>query len=41
MKGGCPSDTLAVVREARNDGWLRGDIVGLIVNNSSWIDDEP
>ncbi|CAE7837736.1 DUG2 [Symbiodinium sp. CCMP2592] len=39
-ESGDPSNTLRVVREARSDGWLRGKTVGLIVNNSSWIDDE-
>lgn len=33
-------NALQMLREARSDGWLTGDILGLIINNSSWIDDE-
>lgn len=39
-EGGDPSTTIRMLQEARSDGWLRGDIIGLIINNSSWIDDE-
>eukprot|EP00931_Biecheleriopsis_adriatica_P085906 TRINITY_DN60676_c0_g1_i1.p1 TRINITY_DN60676_c0_g1~~TRINITY_DN60676_c0_g1_i1.p1 ORF type:complete len:1375 (+),score=221.29 TRINITY_DN60676_c0_g1_i1:183-4127(+) len=39
-EAGDPKEIVRVVREARQDGWLRGDAVGLIVNNSQWIDDE-
>ena len=40
-ESGDPTDTIRMLQEARSDGWLRGDIIGLIINNSQWIDDEP
>lgn len=39
-ESGDPSDTIRMLQEARSDGWLRGEIIGLIINNSQWIDDE-
>lgn len=29
-----------MLQEARSDGWLGGEIIGLIINNSQWIDDD-
>ena len=40
VSGGDPSNTIRMLQEARKDGWLRGDIIGLIINNSQWIDDD-
>lgn len=28
------------LREAREDGWMRGGVAGLLVSNSAWIDDD-
>ncbi|CAJ1343464.1 unnamed protein product [Effrenium voratum] len=39
-ESGDPTQTIRMVQDARNDGWLRGDTIGLIINNSQWIDDE-
>jgi len=39
-ESGDPSDTIRMLREAKSDGWLRGEIIGLIINNSQWIDDD-
>ena len=37
---GDPTNTIRMLQEARSDGWLGGEIIGLIINNSQWIDDE-
>lgn len=39
-RGGDPTNTIRMLQEARSDGWLGGEIIGLIINNSQWIDDD-
>lgn len=39
-EAGDTAAVLQLLREVREDGWLRGEAAGLIVTNSSWIDDE-